>query len=522
MATQSKVIQLTDEEEQEHIGLSLWQLALRRLRRDRLTLVAMAVLALFTLMSIFAPTLEQIIGGEWLASRTPDFRLFANTMLPDVFLPPGGAKRLVYIPDYRLGPRALNSIVLLSRRTEYTQLILETPRSFFNQHEGQAGVRFVQGSEQFQTLNLFVDDATTPIASRIRAVNASDLQALAPGTYTFTVREQGAEADADPVAVLEDVTIAEGQIATIVLMGDARRTDERGLALNAFVVNGADIPAEQTRVQVIIAAPTAPERTNFLLQNELIVEAMTYGQETVIDRGVSRSHVGFSDVNAYRHILGTDDLGRDQLVRLMYAGQVSLGIGFLAASISIFIGVVLGILTGFYGGVIDDLINWLITTISSIPTLLLLLIIVAVLSPGPFTLILVLGFLGWLGTCRLVRGETFSIRAREYIISARAIGAPVRRIMMMHILPNLLSVVIIAMALDIGNLILVESGLSFLGFGIKPPTPSWGNMLTNAQDFFRRGAHLLIPPGVMISITVLCLYIIGDGLRDAFDPTLRN
>ncbi len=230
----------------------------------------------------------------------------------------------------------------------------------------------------------------------------------------------------------------------------------------------------------------------------------------------------FLPVGAEGHPLGTDDLGRDHLARLLYAGQVSLSVGFLAAAISLSIGVSLGILTGFYGGIIDDIVNWLIATLNSIPQLFLLLIVAAVLQPSPTTLILVLGFLGWTGTTRLVRGETLSLREREYIVSARAIGASPLRIMFVHILPNLFSIIVISLAIDIGALILSEAALSFLGLGIKPPTPSWGNMLTGAQVFFTRGVHLVIFPGLAIFITVLCLYIIGDGLRDAFDPTAKD
>ena len=222
------------------------------------------------------------------------------------------------------------------------------------------------------------------------------------------------------------------------------------------------------------------------------------------------------------NILGTDDLGRDHLARLLYAGQVSLGIGFLAAILSLSIGVTLGITTGFYGGVIDDITNWVIATLTSIPSLFLLLIVAAVLSPTATTLILVLGLLGWTGTTRLVRGETLSLREREYVISARAIGASPLRIMFVHILPNLFSVIVVTLAIDIGSLILAEAGLSFLGLGVKPPTPSWGNMLTNAQTFFTKGPILVIMPGLMIFTTVLCLYIIGDGIRDAFDPTAKD
>ena len=218
------------------------------------------------------------------------------------------------------------------------------------------------------------------------------------------------------------------------------------------------------------------------------------------------------------HILGTDDIGRDHLARLLHAGRVSLGIAFTAAILSLAIGLSLGVITGFYGGVVDDIVNWLITTLNSIPSLFLLLIVAAVLSPSPGSLVLVLGLLGWTGTTRLVRGETLSLREREFVTSARAIGCSNWRIMYAHIVPNLFSIVTITLAIDIGVLILVESALSFLGLGVKPPTPTWGNMLTNAQTFFTKGPHLVVWPGLLITITVLCLYVIGDGIRDAFDP----
>lgn len=237
----------------------------------------------------------------------------------------------------------------------------------------------------------------------------------------------------------------------------------------------------------------------------------------------------FLPPGAEGHILGTDDLGRDHLARLLYAGQISLGIAFTAAALSLIIGVSLGVITGYYGGVVDDIVNWIITTLNSIPSLFLLLIFSAVVlqNPnlsgsilgGPFALVMILGLLGWTGTTRLVRGETLSLREREYIISARAVGSSPIRIMFVHIIPNLISIVVITLALDIGGLILVESALSFLGLGVKAPLASWGNMLTNSSTFFTKGVHLVIAPGLLIVITVLCLYVIGDGIRDAFDPT---
>ncbi len=238
----------------------------------------------------------------------------------------------------------------------------------------------------------------------------------------------------------------------------------------------------------------------------------------------NRTDIGnkFLPIGAAGHLLGTDDLGRDHLSRLMHAGQVSLGIGFGAAILTMTIGLTLGVVTGFYGGIVDDLVNWLITTLDSIPALFLLLIISSVLSPSAEALVLVLALIGWTGITRLVRGETIALRAREFIVSARSVGASDLRIMFVHMVPNLFSIVVVTLAINVGNLILVESGLSFLGVGVKPPTATWGNMLTNAQTFFTKGPHLVILPGVLIMVTVLCLYVIGDGIRDAFDPQMRR
>lgn len=230
----------------------------------------------------------------------------------------------------------------------------------------------------------------------------------------------------------------------------------------------------------------------------------------------------FLTIGSPGHILGSDDLGRDQLARLLYAGRVSLGIATSAALGSLIIGVSVGVIAGYNQGgpykILDDIIMWAVTTMNSVPGLFLLMIVAAVLTPSIWSLILILTVLGWTGTMRLVRGETLVRRELEYVIAAKAIGASSWRVMFNHILPNIFSIIIVALAIDIGNLILLESALSFLGFGVRPPTPSWGNMLSNAQSFLDRGPHLVFTPGILIVITVLCLYIIGDGLRDAFDP----
>lgn len=218
------------------------------------------------------------------------------------------------------------------------------------------------------------------------------------------------------------------------------------------------------------------------------------------------------------HLLGTDNLGRDQFARLAAGGQISLSIAYFASFLAIAIGVTLGIVVGYYGKLIDDIFIWFIATLTSIPSIFLLLIAASIWSPSPPVLIAILALLNWVETARLVRGEVFSLRETDFIVAARAIGASPAQIMRAHLLPNLLPIVIVSLAINAGALILIESGLSFLGLGVQPPTPSWGNMLTDARTFFAKGPHLVIWPGLLISLTVICFYLIGDGLRDALDP----
>ncbi|MGB1286223.1 MAG: ABC transporter permease [Aggregatilineales bacterium] len=218
------------------------------------------------------------------------------------------------------------------------------------------------------------------------------------------------------------------------------------------------------------------------------------------------------------YLLGADHLGRDQLMRLIFGGRVSLSIAYIASTITVFIGITLGLLSGYYGGLIDDVISWVINTLSAIPPLFLLLIASALWEPSTEVLIFVLAALGWVGTSRLVRGEVLSLRERDYVLAAKALGASSFRILLHHILPNIISIVLVTMTIIAGNLILVESGLSYLGVGIQPPTPTWGNMLTDSRNYFVTGVHLVVFPGILIMITVLCFYLVGDGLRDALDP----
>jgi peptide/nickel transport system permease protein len=222
------------------------------------------------------------------------------------------------------------------------------------------------------------------------------------------------------------------------------------------------------------------------------------------------------------YLLGSDEVGRSQVVRLFYGGQVSLFVGFVAAFIQLTIGVLLGLMAGYFRGRVDDLITWFITTLNSIPTIFLLIIISALFAPGPITLTIIIGTIFWTGITNFVRGQTFALREREFVTAARTIGATSWRIMLRHILPNVLPLIFVLTAIDVGTIILAESALSYLGLGIVPPTPSWGNMLTNAASYFNRAPWLVASPGAMIFLTVLCLYLVGDGLRDALDPRLKS
>jgi|SRR5579884_1830435 len=219
--------------------------------------------------------------------------------------------------------------------------------------------------------------------------------------------------------------------------------------------------------------------------------------------------------------LGTDELGRDNLTRVLYAGQVSLRIGFVVAIVSLLLGVSLGLVAGFYGGLVDDLINAVVQVLLNIPTLFLLILLSVTFRPDPTGLAIIIGAIGWMGTARQVRGLCLSVARRDYVDAARVLGASDVRILYRHILPNLVSVVSVVAGFEIASAILVESGLSYLGLGVQPPTASWGNMLQNSLDYVTRAPWLVAAPGLMIFLTVLSIFLLADGLRDAFDPRMR-
>lgn len=224
------------------------------------------------------------------------------------------------------------------------------------------------------------------------------------------------------------------------------------------------------------------------------------------------------------HWFGTDRTGRDIYTRTVYAGRVSLLVGLLAVLISVVIAIVLGACAGFFGGKTDMVIMRFTDVMMTFPPVVIFVAVAAAAGPGLVNTILVIGLLFWMIPCRLVRAKVLSVRETEYITAARSIGAPTRRIVGLHAIPNVLDVIIVYITLGIAQAILLEAGLSFLGVGIQPPTSSWGNMLNVARNINTLEAQpwLWIPPGVAIVVTVLAVNLIGDGLRDALDPRTRT
>lgn len=218
------------------------------------------------------------------------------------------------------------------------------------------------------------------------------------------------------------------------------------------------------------------------------------------------------------HWLGTDDLGRDLLTRILYGGRVSILIGLLAAVIGTGFGSLVGAVAGYYGGRLDNALMRFTDVVYSIPTLPLLIVLASYTRAGATSMAVAIGVLSWMATARVVRGEVLKIRAMEYVEAARSLGATNARIIGWHILPNAIGPIVVGATLAVGNAIILESSLSFLGLGVQPPTPTWGNMLMDAQATMATQPWLSIFPGLAILTVVLAVNFLGDGLQDALDP----
>lgn len=255
---------------------------------------------------------------------------------------------------------------------------------------------------------------------------------------------------------------------------------------------------------------------------------------THVEPGSQDLHDVFGSFSSH-HLLGSDELGRDELTRLVYGAQVSLGVGFLTVVFYILIGATVGIAAGYYGGVIDDVLMRFVDILLSIPALYLLILITDLLPLpiGPahhpwvivkhdaVSLSFIIAITAWGGVARLVRGEVLSLRGRDFMMATTSLGASDFRLMSRHLLPNVLPVMIVTASLGVGQIILLEAVLDFIGLGVQPPTASWGNMLLNSQSYFTHSVLLVYLPGLAILVAVLSANIFGNAVRDAFDPRLK-